>query len=244
MDRGYWISWYDLPEQGRDDYLAWLHEAYIPRRLKLPNCLWAAHYETLSDVTHPGEKGRLRHVDGGDVPGGDRYILIFGGTTAHAFADPTPAEFHDGLADADRKMLALREGERSNIMTEEARDDGPEAALRGADPTTGPCIQLGNFNAGDYRDEDELAAWYAQWRMPSMRKLPGCIGVRKLVSVSGWSKHAILYEWTSVDARNERFVDHENANSEMEAWTDRVVRKLVHAPGSPNLGRRIWPPVG
>ena len=27
----------------------------------------------------------------------------------------------------------------------------------------------------------------------------------------------------------------------MEAWTDRLVRQLVHAPGSPWLGRRIWP---
>jgi hypothetical protein len=27
----------------------------------------------------------------------------------------------------------------------------------------------------------------------------------------------------------------------MEAWTDRVVRKLNHAPGSPNLAHRIWP---
>jgi hypothetical protein len=29
----------------------------------------------------------------------------------------------------------------------------------------------------------------------------------------------------------------------MEAWTDRVVRKLNHAPGSPNLARRIWPQI-
>ena len=28
-----------------------------------------------------------------------------------------------------------------------------------------------------------------------------------------------------------RVVDHEMANPEMEAWTDCVVRKLVHAPG-------------
>jgi hypothetical protein len=25
----------------------------------------------------------------------------------------------------------------------------------------------------------------------------------------------------------------------MEAWTDRLVRKLIHAPGSPNVARRI-----
>ena len=74
-----------------------------------------------------------------------------------------------------------------------------------------------------------------------MGKLEGCIAVRKLVSVSGWAKHAILYEWASAEDRNKRFVDHEKHNPEMELWTDKVVRKLVHAPGSPNLAIRIWP---
>ncbi len=40
--------------------------------------------------------------------------------------------------------------------------------------------------------------------------------------------------------RNEHFPDHEKANPEMDAWTDRFVRKLLHAPGSPNLAQRIY----
>ena len=36
----------------------------------------------------------------------------------------------------------------------------------------------------------------------------------------------ILYEWSSPDARNNTFVDHEMENPEMEAWTE----ALVHAP--------------
>ena len=80
--------------------------------------------------------------------------------------------------------------------------------------------------------------------MPSMQKLPGCVRVRKYASVSGWAKHMILYEFTSTRARDGSFVEHEKANPKMEQWTDDVVRKLVHAPGSPNLAARIWPPVG
>jgi hypothetical protein len=140
-------------------------------------------------------------------------------------------------------MLAMRIGERSNIMTEEARVHGPDAGKPEAEMALSPCIQLGSFNSGTWQDEDELAAWYAQWRLPCMQKMPGCVRVRKLVSVAGWAKHAILYEFVSAQARNEQFVDHESVNPEMEAWTDRVVRKLVHAPGSPNLARRVWPPV-
>ena len=44
-------------------------------------------------------------------------------------------------------------------------------------------------------------------------------------------------------ARDGSFVEHEKANPKMEQWTDDVVRKLVHAPGSPNLAQRIWPAV-
>ena len=100
-----------------------------------------------------------------------------------------------------------------------------------------------SFNAGALEDEDELMDWYATWRLPCMEKLPGCVRVRKLVSISGWAKHAIFYEFTSVAVRNQKFVDHEHFDRQKEEWTDKVVRKLVHAPGSPNVAGRIWPPV-
>ena len=243
MDRGIWICWYNLPEKGRDDYLAWVHGTYIPTLLKRPGFLWAAHYASYDNVAISGEAGRLTNVKSGEVPTGDRYILMFGAENAHVFANPTPQELHAQFTETDRKMLALRVGERSNIMAEEARVHGPDAKRPEAEMALSPCVQLGSFNAGKYQEEDELAAWYAQWRLPCMQKMPGCVRVRKLVSVSGWAKHAILYEFVSARARNEKFVDHESVNPEKEAWTDRVVRKLVHAPGSPNLARRIWPPV-
>ena len=51
--------------------------------------------------------------------------------------------------------------------------------------------------------------------------------------------HACCYEFTSVEARNEHFIYYERDNSEMEAWSKRAVKNLVHDPGSPNLARRI-----
>tara|TARA_B100001057_G_scaffold243637_1_gene243986 strand:+ start:1200 stop:1940 length:741 start_codon:yes stop_codon:yes gene_type:complete len=238
-ENGYLIHWYNLNEDNDAEYLEWLHGEYIPRRLNDPRILWACHFKSLDNVTHPGEKGRLSH-DNKSIPAGDRYILIFGAKKPEIFADPTVTEYHQSLSEKDLMFLKMKREERYNIMTEEARGPGSEKK-----PIDGvglsECIQLGNFNSGSYEDEDELASWYATWRIPSMKKLPGCQGVRKLVSVSGWAKHAILYEWASPEARNSTFVDHEMENPKMEEWTDRVVRKLVHAPGSPNLARRIWP---
>ena len=238
-ENGYLIHWYNLNEDNDAEYLEWLHGEYIPRRLNDPRILWACHFKSLDNVTHPGEKGRLSH-DNKSIPAGDRYILIFGAKKPEIFADPTVTEYHQSLSERDLMFLKMKREERYNIMTEEARGPGSEKKpIDGAGLSE--CIQLGNFNSGSYEDEDELASWYATWRIPSMKKLPGCQGVRKLVSVSGWVKHAILYEWSSPEARNSTFVDHEMENPKMEEWTDRVVRKLVHAPGSPNLARRIWP---
>lgn len=243
MDRGLWISWYDLPVDNKAEYFDWLIKSYIPRVLALPSCLWAAHYASEEKVRHPGEEGRLSETDDSRLPAGDRYILMFGGLDAHVFTGVAKKNLDQEFSDEDRMMLSLRAGERENLMVEEARLDGPEVGQRGPGITPANCIQLGNFNCGSDFDNEELAAWYAQWRMVSMKKLSGCVGVRKLVSVAGWSKHAILYEWISVKARNQQFINHEDWKPEMAAWTDSVVRKLVHAPGSPNLAKRIWPPI-
>jgi hypothetical protein len=238
LDRAYWISWYNLLDEGRAAYLEWLHESYMPMVLKRSGVLWAAHYASEENVIPlGGGKGRVSHVKLDSVPAGDRFILIFGGEEAHAFANPNPQRFHLQLPAQDRKILAMRSGERVNVMLEEARVYGPEAPDHDLAPS--PCIQLGSFNSGSVEEEDEMLAWYAQWRLPSMKTVRGCVRVRKLISVSGWAKHACFYEFTSLAARNEHFVHYERANPEMEAWSKRVVRNTVHAPGSANVARRI-----
>jgi hypothetical protein len=237
-DRALWFTWYDLPETGRVEHLAWLHREYIPRVLARPGVLWAAHYASESGIVpQGGGKGRVsEHVSG--VPDGDRYILIFGAQEAHAFANPVPRAFHAALPEKDRAMLAMRRGERVNLMLEEARVHGP--AFNGTAPA--PCIQLGSFCADSPDNEDLIAEWFAQCRLPSVRTLPGCMRARKLVSVSGWAKHAALYEFDSLKSRNDHFIYFERARPEIEAWSVRTVKHLIHAPKSSNVACRIWPP--
>lgn len=240
MNTGIWANWYNLPEQDRDEYLAWLHESYIPRVLSRPGVTKAAHY---ASVDAPRQRKNLSATTDPAVPAGDRYVLLFEADKPYAFANPMPSRYHAALPAADRAMLALRIGERSNMMTIEHEVFGPDPQ-NADDMPFGPAIQLGNFNSGSWRDEDELADWYAQWRLPSLEKLPGCLRVRKLVSISGWAKHAILHEFTSVEARNANYIALEKSNPEMDRWSEAVVNKLVHAPGSPNVAQRIWPPLG
>lgn len=244
-DRALWISWYDLASSDCDRYLAWLHGSYIPTVLKRPGVLWAAHYASEENVVpQGGGQGRVVHRATGDVvPAGDRFILMFGAAEPHVFAAPTLRDFHGQLPETDKRLLAMRVGERINLMVDEARVYGPEGRLRKGDLAPSRCIQLGSFNAVSYEVEDELAAWYAQCRLPSVENLPGCVRARKLVSVSGWAKHAALYEFTSLEARNENYIYYERAHPDMEAWSIRIVRNLIHAPGSANVARRLWPAV-
>jgi hypothetical protein len=246
LDRGLWISWYDLPAEGRDAYLSWLHGTYIPRILKQPGVLWAAHYT--SDKVPPAS--HLRHTDDPAVPAGNDYVLLFGADTAHAFsrgADAylrqAPARLHAGLTDADRKMLSQRIGERVCIMAEVARRDGPEVERSDGKPGLSPCVQIGTFNIGSMEDENEMLAWYADWRFDALGKLPGCVRIRQLVSVSGWAKHGVLYEFISRQERDAHFPHLRKMYPAEGAWSDRATPKLLHAPASPVVCSRIWPPV-
>jgi hypothetical protein len=52
-------------------------------------------------------------------------------------------------------------------------------------------------------------------------------------------KKTPIYEFASLEERNQHFVQYESGRPDMEAWSKAVVKKLVHAPGSPNLARRL-----
>jgi hypothetical protein len=232
------ISWYDLAPDTLGKYCDWLHRTHIPKLLEVPGVLGAAHYEV-----DPDEKPlpHLRHTDDTTLPQGGSHIFIVGARDAHVLAGLTPFRRKPGAR--EQKMLALRLGERVNIFTEEARALGPDARRREGRYVLAPGIQLGNFNAGTWQDEDELLSWYAHLRLPNFATLPGGICIRKMASVSGWAKHGVLYEFTSLAARAASFRAHEAADKKRSAWTHDVVSKLVHAPGSPAVAQRIWPPV-
>jgi hypothetical protein len=237
LDRALWISWYDLPKNGRDKYLAWLHGTYIPKLLTTPGVLTAAHYEV-----DPKEKppAHLRHTKE-KLPKGNSHILIVAGSDAHVFS--RLSTFRGKPTASEKRMLAMRLGERVNLFTEEARAQGPAAKRREGKYTLAPGIQLGNFDSGSWQDEDELLSWYADLRLPNFKALPSGITIRKLASVSGWAKHGVLYEFTSLEERAKYFRAHEAKDKKRAQWTHDVVAKLVHAPGSPAVAKRIWPPI-
>jgi hypothetical protein len=234
-DRGLWATWYDLPVEGRDAYLNWLHGTYLPALLKRPGYLWAAHYATRE---RDGGGTQIQHTTDPTVGTGYHYILLVGATDGDVFGNPTPSAINAALPEAGRTMIAMRAGERVNITTETGRCEGRAAAreLVGA-----PCIQIGSFNC-PVEYEEEMHAGYVASRMPAHCETASCVRVRKLNSVAGWAKHVILYEYASLDGFNR---DYEVANSKspLGVGGHSIVPYLVHAPSGPNSALRLWPPV-
>ncbi|MBI2871893.1 MAG: hypothetical protein HYY00_01735 [Chloroflexi bacterium] len=237
MDSGIWATWYDLAGPGREEYISWFHEVHIPQALSRPGYLWAAHVENI--VTEERRRtisSFLTHTVDPSVPAGDGFLMLFGGVSPHVFVDPSPAELEARMTAEAREMLGRRIAARSCIFVEVARVDGPAVGTRAPGITPGPAVQFGTFNINALENEVELSTWYARSRFPRMAKMPGCVGARKLVSISGWAKHGVLYEFVSLEAVEKYFT------RDTTEWSKQVYGNLIHAPGSPTLGKRIWPP--
>jgi hypothetical protein len=240
-DRGLWITWYDLPADGKDAYMSWLHGTYLPDLLKRPGYLWAAHYAS-QDLEGGAENAtRYKHVDDPKVGKGYHYMLLIAATDANVFGDPVPSVLHAALPEQGKKMLATRVGERMNLFTETGRREGRAGAAYTEGMTGAPCIQVGSFDC-PMEFEEEMHAGYVLERLPKMCATPSCIRTRKLNSVAGWAKHGILYEFASKEGFDRDYAP-AVANSPLGLNGRSIVPNLVHAPNGPNSALRIWPPV-
>jgi hypothetical protein len=245
-DHGLWITWYDLRPGHREEHLAWLHGDYVPRILKRPGFLHAAHYA----IEKAPPTARRRHTQDSTVPTGSEFILIVGAQSVDAFSAGAETymrgaqgRFEADLSKPDREMLAMRSGERVILAAEAVRIDGPEAARREPGLLLAPCIQVGSYNTASPAVEAELLSWYADFRMPVLSRMPGCIGMRRYMAAVGWAKHGVIYEFVSREARAQNWPSIARDHPEMEAWSNRFIPNLMHAPGSANPAHRIWPAI-
>lgn len=227
MDRGIWAIWYDIAHEDRTAYLDWFHGVHIPEKLARPGYCWAAHYQLIAPRT-PGHAA-------------EGYLAFFGADTAYTFLNPSPRQLLGRQSADTRRFMNMRRDQAACILTEEIRIDGP-SATRG-ELTTAVAVQFGNYNAPGAALEDDLGAWYAQERLPLLAGLAGCVRARKMLATVGDYKHAILHEFDSLESRERNFGPHEAQAHDPRTWMGRIRPQLKHAPRSPAVGQRIWPPV-
>ena len=240
-DRGIWATWYDLPEEGEVEYLSWLHEGHIPAALERPGYLWAAHYRLDKGVSPSAARTIKAHIEDPGLGRGGEFILVFGADSAHAFLDPAPDDLAQSYDARSREMISRREGERTAYFTEVGRVDGPEIAKRGPGLTPAPNIQFGAYRAKDPVYDTDFALWYVNDRLANLRDMKGCVGARKLISLGGWARHGILYEFVSQEAHEHFFQSLEAMAMDTSTSIGEVVRAVEHGPGSPSKAKRIWP---
>ena len=104
-DRGLWITWYDLPADGRAAYFSWLHRVYLPALLKRPGYLWAAHYASQDLEGGADNATRYNHIDDPKVGKGYRYMLLIAARDANVFGDPVPSVLNAALPGDGKKCL-------------------------------------------------------------------------------------------------------------------------------------------
>jgi hypothetical protein len=244
MAHGIWATWYDLPPTARAEYLAWLETDHLPALQADGRFSWVAHYD--SDGGGGSAMRRVRNDiiqrPREDVGQGSQYLLVAGVAAQEILFDPLVLSQEREAIGTTREMLSRRQGSRPTIFIEQMRVDGPAGPIA-TDGLPAPAIQMGSFRVRSIEEEFDLNCWYAQYRMPFMARTPGSVGARKLACVAGWPKHAILYEFTSLEARLKEFEEpHEALALDSQEWTGRIVRYTIHSPGSPMVARRTWPP--
>jgi hypothetical protein len=243
MDSGIWATWYDLPDAARASYLTWTHDTYCPYLRTQPGYVWVAHYRYTGGGPQMErvKQSAVGHTQD-DIGTGNQYLLLVGGLSPHTFFKPSIKDA--ALPRGYSEMLAQRVGMRTAVFSVEARVNGPEPREYGPGTGPGPAIQMGSFRMRTPEEEFDLGRWYAQYRLPFMAQMQGCIATRKLTGVAGWAKHSVLYEFTSLEARLRHFEEpHEALALDRTRWESQVIAGTVHAPGSPFIGERLWPPV-
>jgi len=240
MDNGIWATWYDLGDGDNSDYFGWLNEEYLPSLRARPGYAWAAHYKGgAKEGTGMGDvRKRLGRMDDPNIGVGTQYLMLAGSVEASTLMAPNVFSDEIKLSAEAKKMLARRTGVRTCLFSVFARVDGPEVGRRPPGTTPGPVIQMGSFRTRTIDDEYDVCAWYAQHRLPAIANMPGCIAARVMLCAAGWAK------FSSVEARQRNFEErHETLSQSEVPWTHRVHQYTVHAPGSPTVGTRLWPPV-
>lgn len=241
-------EWFDLdtPDDpaGGGETRAWLHDSYLPQLQAAPGVAWVGHYEIVEIPDRPYIAGapQRRETTDPDLPTGWQNVLLIAAVSPEVFfGKGNPV---DALAEAHAGRLAGLRNHRSNVFLEEQVINAPEqrAAPYGMGPP--PAMQLGNYNVTRPEDDFELARWYRAERFARVSVTEGMIRGRKLVSMAGWAKHGVLWEFTDLPEGDASFEHRFVAADRDENWQGRhVLEYAEHAYGSPHAGRRVWPPV-
>ena len=196
--------------------------------------VWAAHY-VVDEQDYKERRDKLPHTKE-NIPQGTQYICLIAASSPHIYYQKNSPLFSENQTSEIKQRFSERLEARTAILIEEERVTGPDYRMVAPGGVPAQAIQMGSYNMTSVENEIEIGKWYAQIRLPFVSEVKGAIRARKMVSTVGWAKHSVLYEFTSHEDRRQNIV------REFDPFSKKTIGETIHAPGSPSIGHRIWPP--
>jgi hypothetical protein len=207
----------DIDPEHDADFNAWYDEEHLSDLLKLPGFLSAARYEALK--------------------GGPRYLACYELESAEAVQSEAYKQYRSHPTEwTQRISLATKGRNFSRIVGTQIypNENDPHDLGR----SMAPALQVGRMLVPQ-AIEAKYNEYYDTVRTPANLEVPGCLAVRRYHAVEGEPKYMTVYEF-----------EHEKV-PETQAWFTRRAEDRMHeyiggtyghAPGSPGVYRRIFPP--
>ena len=235
-------EWFDISPENKDKLWQWLHEFFLEYLQTQSGISWVAHYEIVPHPTTPYIKGAplKKETKDTNIPSGWENLILTSASSASVFFGP-----QNELKNIEKKNevnLSMRDNYRSAVFIEEEIINGPEQNKNPLGMGGPPAMQFGSYNVDANNDDIELAKWYRGERFPRLSVARGMIRGRKLLSITGWAKHGVFWEFAEME-ENEYSFEHRFIKADRgENWNGRhVLEYVTHAPGSPHAGKRVWP---
>jgi len=207
----------DIDTEQDADFNNWYNQEHVPDLLALPGFLNAARYEA--------------------ARGGPRYLACYELENAEAVQTPEYLAFRRSPSEWTQRVTPSGIGRNyvRNVYTQiYPQENDPAVMGRGM----APALQIGRMKV-PAEIEAKYNEYYDTVRTPGNLQVPGCLAVRRYQAVEGEPKYMTVYEF-----------EHEKV-PETQPWKERSSQDNMHsyiggtyghAPGSPGVYRRIFPP--
>ena len=207
----------DVPVAHDAEFNDWYNREHLPERLSAPGFLDAGRYQALR--------------------GGPRYLAVYELESAAALQTDEYLRMSRNPTPWTRRMSPGVVGRDTvrNVYTQiyPAASD-PNTLGRGM----APALQIGRM-AVPPELEDKYNEYYDTVRTPANLQIPGCLQVRRYHALEGGPKYLTMYEFEHEKVPATPAWERQRAQDTMNRY---IGGKYEHAPGSPGVYRRVFPP--
>ncbi len=207
----------DVDSEQDSDFNAWYNQEHLPERLSAPGFLDGARYEA--------------------VKGGPRYLAVYELESPEALQSSEYLRQSQNPTEWTKRVspTAIGRGSVRNVYTQIFPiESDPHTVGRGM----APALQIGRMDVPADIDA-KYNEYYDTIRTPANLEIPGCLFVRRYHAVEGDPKYLTMYEFEHEKVPETLAWE---AQRERDAMGQYIGGSYGHAPGSPGVYRRVFPP--